>query len=134
MEFRKLALKNRRLLILALSYWDRKAGKGPAATIAELTGKAVEWGYVAARQAPTGSTMDVWVKTGEVPAWAAKAAARQLIQVQGYEPQNAEEAAALALMLAEGFPDLDQSGIQALIPAVEPGIVEKAVECRKPSY
>lgn len=134
MDFRKVALKNRRMLMLSLSYWDRQAGNGPAATVAELTARAIEWGYVAPRKPPTGSTMDIWIKTGEMPGWAAKAAARWLQQTPGYEPQNQDEAAALALMLAEGFPDLDQVGIQALIPSVDVGIAAKAVECRKASY
>ena len=136
MEFRQIALKNRRLLLLSLSFWHRQEGKGPAKTVAEITEKAVSWGYVSARKPPTGATLGVWVETGVVPAWVAKATARVLLATPGYQPKSPEESYAFALALAEACPALSFQDLSAQIPddlkhQVTESVVRAAVENRK---
>lgn len=136
LNFRQIALKNRRLLLLSLSFWHRQEGKGPAKTVAEITEKAVGWGYVGTRKPPTGATLGVWVETGVVPAWVAKATARILLATPGYQPKSSEEAYAFALALAEACPTLSFQDLREQIQddlkiQVTESVVQSAVENRK---
>jgi hypothetical protein len=136
MDFRQTALDNRHRLLVSLSYLNRQAGTGAAGTVSEITRKAIAWGYVPERNTPTGELMGTWVRRRAIPAWAAKAAARLLLQLTEYKPNTLEETAALALMLAEGFPEADDQTLRSQIPDhlrsfLVDDVISKAIHVRK---
>lgn len=116
MDFRQTALKNRYRLLLSLSHFKKREGSGPAQTIAELTQKAIDWGYVEDRETPKGSMLETWIKKQEGPAWATKGAARMLLVIKHYAPQDDLESQAFALTLAEAMPEQTPEQLFALIP------------------
>ena len=117
MNCRKIALDNRYLLLLAISYQNKKLGNGAANTVYELTQNAIKWGYSKPREAPKGSILNRWIQQKEAPAWATKAAARQLLGCAEYVPKTDGEVLALGLCLAEALPDQAPDQLQRLLPS-----------------
>lgn len=106
-EFRKIALENRYELLRSLSYFGRQAGQGPGATAYAITQEAIKRGFVAQRKPVSGVVLDGWIREKNPPAWAVKGALFLLLDEDEFAPSE-NEMAAVALTLAELFPDADE--------------------------
>lgn len=136
MSFREVALANRHQLIVAIRYLEGQRGSSAANTAYQITQKAIQWGYTEPREAPKGNTLDMWIKRREVPAWAAKAVARMLLEEPGFELQNPDQGKALALMLAEALPDCEANDLIKQIPVklqatMNQSLIDQACGARK---
>ena len=116
MNFRQTALDNRYQLIVAIAFLERQKGCSASSTAYEICQKATQWGYTGPRKPPKGNTLDMWIKRKEVPAWASKAVSRMLLDNPNFKPQSQQQIWALALTLAEAFPDLLPNELHQRIP------------------
>ena len=114
-EFRKVALDSRYELLRSLSYFGRQAGQGPAATAYAVTQEAIKRGFVAPRKPVSGAVFDGWIREKNPPAWAVKSALFLLLDEVEFSPSE-NEMAAIALTLAELFPDDNEQNLINLFP------------------
>jgi|GEM_PF-4268387 len=110
MIFRQSAMENRYKLLLSLIYANKTRGAGSAATGYEIGHNAKRLGLVDSAKEIKGTTLESWIKTKKIPAWAARSAADLLLQDINYSPKDESELNSFLLMLVEGakFEDVEQ--------------------------
>lgn len=115
MTFRQCAMDNRHKLLLSLIYANKNRGAGPAETGYEIGLNAKRMGLVDSVKEIKGTTLESWIKTKKIPAWAARSAADLLLQDPNYSPQDDRELDSLILMLVEGSKLEDINQLKTLL-------------------
>lgn len=135
-EFREKAMAGRGELLKSLSFLNRQQGTGSAGTAYEVGQEAYKEGFAAEVKTPKGGLYDSWVKSGKIPAWAARAVASLLRKREDYSPRSQEELWSLLLMLAEGYDITEVSGLRTLVSGyvVDDEVLQLAIDSKKASY
>ena len=130
MSFRQIAMENRYKLLLSLIYLNKEKGGGSASTGYEIGHNAKRMGLIESPKEIKGATLDSWIKTKKIPAWAIRSASNLLLKEEGYQPRDGTELSSLLLMLVEGARIESAEELKALVNErieVDDSMIEQAL-------